>query len=237
MRRLLSAALLTLALAGCSAQTIRLKLTFDTADVQKQSELLQAVTRVIGRRLSRWEGVIPEKLIAQQQSGSTLLTFDVGDAEARTTLVEELLKPFSLTIMTLNAEEKDLPTEAQGAKAGDLYVEEQGWFNFTGITQEHIAWAQSGTDSQGKKGAVRLDFTDEGRTLLADVAGKNPKGIVGLFVRGKLMSKMQMEGKELQREIVIQNIPNALLADIFADDVNVGTHVTFSLPNPSSTAP
>jgi len=219
MRRLLSAALLTLVLAGCGSPTVQLTLTYDTNDAEKQSELLQAATRVIGRRLSRWEGVMPEQITAKQESGSTLLTFDVNDTEARTTLMEEMLKPFSLTVMTLSTEEK-----------GDLYVEEQGWFNETGITQQHIGWVEAGTDQKGK-GSVRLNFTQDGLKLLNTILQANPKAVVGLFVRGRLMSKMQMEGVDLRQDILIQNIPTFELASIFADDVNVGTHVIFSQPH------
>lgn len=239
MRRFLALSLLTsLALAGCGSPTVTLVLDFDTTDQEEQTVLLQAATRVIGRRLSRWEGVTPEKITATPQgSGSTLLAFDVTNAEARRSLVEELQRPFSLQIMLRSAEEKGLPTEAQasggerGAKAGDLYVEEQGWFNETGITERHIAWVDAATEADGKRGAVRLNFTEDGRALFANLVKANPKGILGLFVRGTLMSKMQIEGTELNGDITIREIPNALLADIFADDVNVGTHVTFSLPS------
>lgn len=221
MKRLFPLVLVAIALSGCGSPTVKLVLTFDTSNPEQQTELLQAVTRVIGRRLSRWEGVIPEKISARQQTGSTLLTFDIKNTEARTTLIEELLKPFSLQIMLKSAEEK-----------GDLYVEEQGWFNFTGITQKHIAWVEAAADEKSKKGIVRLVFTDDGRERLAAVLRQYPRGIIGLFVRDRLMSKMQIEGKELRKEILIENIPNQFLADIFADDVNVGTHVTFALPNP-----
>ena len=218
MKRLFPLALLCLALAGCGSPTVNFSLTFDTADTQKQSELLQAATRVIGRRLSRFEGVTPEKVTAKPQgSGSTLLTFDVQNTEARTTLVEEIQKPFSLRIMLLSPVEK-----------GDIFVEEQGWFNETGITEKDIGWVEASANERGK-GVVRLVFTEQGHARLAAVMSKNPTGVVGLFVRGRLMSKLQVKGEELSKEILIQDIPNPLLADIFADDVNVGTHVTFSL--------
>jgi preprotein translocase subunit SecD len=117
------------------------------------------------------------------------------------------------------------------SNAGDLYVEEQGWFTKTGITQKHITWTEGGVDETGK-GRVRLTFSEEGRALLSQVIRVHPNGIVGLFVRDNLMSKMQIEGAELRKEIVITGIPTPDIATIFADDVNVGTHVTFSLPSP-----
>jgi hypothetical protein len=53
---------------------------------------------------------------------------------------------------------------------------------------------------------------------------------MGLFVHDRLMAKMPIDAAEPKEEIVIAGIPVPDMAGIFADDVNVGTHVTFSLP-------
>jgi hypothetical protein len=44
------------------------------------------------------------------------------------------------------------------------------------------------------------------------------------------MAKMPIDTSEPKEEIVIAGIPVPDMAGIFADDVNVGTHVTFSIP-------
>lgn len=243
VRRLFPLALILLALSGCSTQglraalsgfgapTLRFVLTFDTTDAARRTELLEASKRVIERRLSRWEEVDPKKWIAEEQlDGSTLIEIPVGSREARETVEKEVLTPFDLKIMTLSTEEKGLPAEAPtGAKAGDLYVEEQGWFNATGITQHYITWTESAVDDNSR-GVVHLIFSPEGRTLLTTVYHEHLKGTLGLFVRGRLMSKLMIETPEPTGEIIISGIPIPNLAAIFSDDVNVGSHVTFALP-------
>ncbi|MDO8468981.1 MAG: hypothetical protein Q7S29_04460 [Candidatus Peribacter sp.] len=218
MRRLFPLVLLALTLAGCGSKTVRLSLTFDVQDSVQRTVLLEESKKVIERRLSRFEDATPSPMIVENgQSGSVLLSFDVNNAEARTTLVSELLTPYDLRLMTAST------------GTGDLFVEDQGWFTATGLTQRQIVWTEGNADQNGK-GVVRLVFSDEGRAKLATVFRSNPGGTMGLFVHDRLMAKMPIDTKEPKKEIVIAGIPVPDMAGIFADDVNVGTHVTFSLP-------
>jgi len=218
MRRLFPLVLLALTLAGCGSKTMRFSLTFDVENSVQQQILLEESKKVIERRLSRFEDATPSPMIVENvQSGSVLLSFDVNSAEARTALTKELLTPYSLKIMTVTT------------GTGDLFIEEQGWFKDTGITQKDIFWTEGAADPKGK-GIVRLVFSKEGRAKLQAVFHDHPGGTMGLFVHDKLMAKMPIETNELKEEIVIAGIPVPDMARVFADDVNVGTHVTFSLP-------
>ncbi|MDD4287952.1 MAG: hypothetical protein PHO20_02845 [Candidatus Peribacteraceae bacterium] len=218
MRRLFPLVLLSLTLAGCGSKTMRFSLTFDVEDSMQRTVLLEESKKVIERRLSRFEDATPSPMVVENaQSGSVLLSFDVNNAEARTTLTSELLTPYSLRVMIAST------------GTGDLFIEEQGWFKDTDITQKDIFWTEGAADSEGK-GIVRLVFSDEGRAKFAAVFHAHPGGTMGLFVHDRLMAKMPIDAAEPKEEIVIAGIPVPDMAGIFADDVNVGTHVTFSLP-------
>lgn len=220
MRRLFPLVLLSLTLVGCGSKTMRFSLTFDVTDPVQRTILLEESKKVIERRLSRFEDATPSQMVTENvQSGSILLSFTVNNAEARATLTSELLTPYSLRVMTATT------------GTGDLFIEDQGWFTETGLTQQEILWAEGAADQDGK-GVVHLVFTDEGRTMLNTIFHDHLGGTLGLFVHDRLMAKMPIDNKDLNEEIVIAGIPVPDMAGIFADDVNVGTHVTFSLPRP-----
>lgn len=218
MRRLFPLVLLTLALTGCGSPTVRLSLSFDVDNPLQRTVLLEESKNVIVRRLSRFDGAVATNVqVEDSGSGAILLTFDVTNGKARNALIEELLAPYSLQLMTAST------------GTGDLFVEEQGWFNATGVTQDDIVWAEGAADQEGK-GIVRLVFSQAGRARLASVFQANLGGTMGLFVRNRLMAKLPIDTAEPKEEIVISGIPVPDMARVFADDVNVGAHVTFSLP-------
>lgn len=218
MKRLFPLVLALLALTGCGPQTVQLSLTFNVSDPAQRNILLEESKKVIERRLSRFEDATPSEMKTEdKEDGSVLLSFTVQNADASETLIQELLTPYSLRIMTAST------------GTGDLLLEEHGWFKNTGITQQHIVWTEGAADPDGK-GVVRLVFSDEGRVLLGSVFREHAGGTLGLFVHDRLMAKMPISATEPKEEIVIAGIPVPDMAGIFADDVNVGTHVTFSLP-------
>jgi preprotein translocase subunit SecD len=97
------------------------------------------------------------------------------------------------------------------------------------VTAKQLEWIQPLTNPTTSEVGVELQFTDEGKMLLskafADNAGKN----IGIFVRGLLVSKMTISSTPLQSShIIIGGIPSAKVAEIFSEDVNVGTHLTFT---------
>jgi len=218
MKRLFPLVLLTLILVGCGSKTVVLSLTFDVEDSVQRTVLLEEAKKVIDRRLSRFEDATPSSMMVNNQDdGSVQLSFDVQNDEARKILVDELLTPYSMRVMTA------------GTGTGDLFVEEVGWFNDTGITQRQIVWTEGNSDQNGK-GVVRLVFSEEGHAMLSEVFSNHQGGELGLFVHDRLMARMPIDSGEPKEEIIIAGIPVPDMAGIFADDVNVGTHVTFSLP-------
>lgn len=217
IRRLFPIALLLL-LTSCGGTALHFTLSMNITDAAKRTELEEASKRVAERRLSRFELKPTDLSLTSNTDGTFALTFSLAEKEAADQITKELLTPFSLEIMLFTGKDK-----------GDLYVEEQGWFTKTGINEKSLVWAQASTDEWGK-GEVALEFSPEGHTLLSKTFREHVGGQLGLFVRDKLMSKLLIETKELKEKIVIGGIPSPEIAAIFADDVNTGVHVTFSLP-------
>lgn len=218
MKRLLALAALTLVLTGC-AKTVEFTVAFDTQDPARRTELEAAVGRVIeGRMLAKGKKIVKQGMTL---SGSgAVLTVRVSDAEAAKLLSDGLTTPFTMSIM------KQVP-----AGQGDIISEKFGEFKETGITTVHFDWvamALSITEAGASQGSVVINFTKEGQKLLKQTFAKNRGGVIAIFVRGQLMSRKLVDAKDKQGTIQIDGIPGEDLAKAFADDVNVGLHVTFT---------
>ena len=219
MKRLLAPLALTLLLAACGSQTVRFTVSYNTPDPLRRSELSAAIQRsIVGRMEAKKKKVVSQQL--KNEDGKTVLTVSVSDAEAATLLKESLTGPFSMTIM-----------KQVDAGKGDIISEKYGEFKETGMVTKHFDWVTAGTSmASGRElGSVGLQFTDEGQSLLKDMFSHNRGSIIGVFVRGMLMSKKQIDATDKQTSIVIDGIPSGALAAAFADDVNVGLHVTFAV--------
>lgn len=221
MKRLLAITAATLLLAGC-AKTVTLNVTFDSQDPIRLDQLKAALERVVAGRLEAKEKKVVKQELATKD-GATTLTVQVSDADGAKLLGDGLTTPFTMSIM------KQVP-----AGQGDIISEKFGEFKETGITTKHFDWVAPTlliTEAGASQGSVVIRFTTEGQTLLKEMFGKNRGSVIGVFVRGQLMSKKLIDGKDKQDAIQIDGIPNAELANAFADDVNVGLHVMF-LPLP-----
>lgn len=217
MQRLLSLLFTALLLSACGEVTITYDLTIDDAYADQKSELAFAGMRVIERRLKRIGEEILEKDITANE-GTPAITLTLGDKVARDILTEELLQPFTLRLMT----------EAVDGESADITVAGHGGFTETGLTEDHITWAEASPDTDPSKGHVTLTFTQDGRSIMKDVFAQNDGKYIGLFVRERLMSKLLVESPKLMDDIVIREIPSSEIAHIFADDINVGLHVSFT---------
>lgn len=222
MRRLLLSLSSLLLLAGCGGSTtVTYRLSLDTEGLKHATALLSTSGRIIDRRLSRMNTEAKDVSLKEVGTGAALLSFSVGDSKAAAELTKELTAPFSMAFMLKSAE------KPAGAKDTDgILVENQGWFTPSGITAEHLSWAEAHTGADGKS-SVALTFTDAGKKLLSAFFRKNVNRTIGLFVRGQLMSAMIVTSPEIGEKIVIDGIPSPEIAGIFVDDVNVGCHVTF----------
>ncbi len=218
MKRFVIALPLLFLLAGC-AKTVKLSVAFDTQDAARRTALEAAVSRSVdGRMVSKGKKVIRQELTTTGETN--VLTVQVSDSEAAKLLSDGLTTPFTMSIMKQVA-----------AGEGDVISEKFGEFKETGIETKHFDWvttALSVTEAGVSQGSVVISFTEEGQTLLKDVFAKNRGGVIGIFVRGQLMSKKLVDAKDKQDSIQIDGIPGEELAKAFADDVNVGLHVTFT---------
>lgn len=205
-------------LVGCGGPaTVEYRLTFDTQDAGLTKEFTDATIRVMQRRMDHLGVDMTKQDIAKDADGVTV-TIGMSDGDVADALTEELTAPFDLNIMTM----------AETETGADLVVEGLGGFNATDVTHEDITMVTSGSNEATGVGYVLLHFTDAGLAKMRAVFAANVGKSIGLFVRGRLVSSLEVKSAELPSPLVIDGVPNPELAAIFADDVNVGTHVTVS---------
>lgn len=200
-------------LAGCGGPTTaEYRLTFDTQDAGEVEMLTDATIRVMQRRLDRLGAELYGKHTVQDQDGATL-ELTISDAGAAGALAEEMAAPFDLEIMV----------ETTGS--GDVMVEGFGSFAKTGVTGDDIQMVLSAGNDQGGA-SVQIRLTEGGLEEMRALFAQNVGKTLGLFVRGKLVSALTVGSADVPNPLVIDGIPDPELAMIFADDVNVGLHVT-----------
>lgn len=204
-------------LTACGTTNVRYKISFNTSDTEQQSALTLASLRVVERRLARMgDQLVEHDLKTRDQE--VVIALKIRDKEASKTLTAELVKPFTLTVMEQSPED-----------TADTVVEGHGGFRTTDVTQEHLQWVEARAHGpEGKMGMVILYFSQDGRALMQKVFKKNKGKAIGIFVRGQLVSKLTVDADKVKDDIVIQNIPSYEIARVFADDMNVGLHVTFT---------
>lgn len=218
MRRPLFIAVSMLALlAGCgSSAHSAYKLQFDTEDTSRLTVLSIAVTRIIERRLQGMGEEVRSLDISQKADGPEL-SFSVNTKAAADLLRKDLTAPFKLRIMR----------EVNMGETPTIEIDGHGGFIETSITEKHLEWIEAAEETDNK-GRITLGFTKEGREFMRKIFRENVRKNIGLFVRDKLVAKLQVDTAELKDDIIITGIPSAELARVFADDVNVGLHVTFT---------
>lgn len=205
-----------LAVAACNSQSVTLTYTIQssTTDTAKNQILLPSAERVITRKLASANITDARVTAIPSGSGSATLTVrlhNAEEAEAADALVQEKLT-FDLRI------EETAATSAADAVWKD-----------TGVTGTHLIWIQPLTNPTNNEIGVELQFTDEGQEKLAKAFMENPSKDIGIFVRDLLVSKMTISTETLSsNHIIIGGIPSAKVAEIFAEDVNVGVHLTFT---------
>ncbi|MDD5624043.1 MAG: hypothetical protein PHI23_05045 [Candidatus Peribacteraceae bacterium] len=213
--RHLPLALLFVFLAGCGGTKLTYKLTFDTTDPVERTTLGRASANVVERRLQRL-GEEAKELKIEEKGEEAFVSVKVPNEAIGEELTRQLTTPFKLRIMLATEDDK-----------ADLLTLEYGGFKETGITEKQIKW-MTASDEEGGTGRITITFTDEGRSLMKKIFQEHQGEFLGLFVRDILMSKMYIDTNELKDDIIITGVPREL-AGVFADDVNSGLHVTFSL--------
>lgn len=214
MRKLLLLITSFILLTACS-KTVRYEMTFDVEDPTLQQQLSAAAIRVIENRLLGLEKKLLSSDIAETD-GKTILTVTVSDADGAKILTESLLTPFTMTIM-----------KQVNPGMGDISNDKYGDFKETSLTTKHFESVLP-REAEGGRGSVMITFTAEGREILKKLFRQSTGDIIGIFVRGVLMSKKTIDAADKQDSIAVDGIPTPGIARVFADDVNVGLHVRFS---------
>ncbi len=205
-------------LTACSTtSTQTYELQFDSDNTDRQADLAIASMDVVRRRIEA-HGSEPRDLDIERAGSGTTLVVKVQDAALGEALTTELTAPFVLDFMVQSAEGEPV----------DAIVEEHGSFRKIGLGGSTVDWVLPEVDpSDPLHGRLLIGFTQEGIVIAQNVFKEHSGKFLGLFVRGQLAAKIKIEDAIPENAIVISGLPNQELAEVFADDVNVGLHVTF----------
>lgn len=194
----------------------------DITDTQDTAQLTQQTRDVMQRRLESMGEENVKTDTESMGSGFAIISISTKNATTLDSLTDAMKQPFDFAILS----------QAQDGEKADVTVEKYGAFVKTGITGADLSWVEADQEPGKDLGRVHLVFTIDGRNKIAALFKKMKGQNIGIFVRGQLVSLLQVETDELKDDIVIQDIPSIDLARAFADDVNVGIHVTSITPLP-----
>jgi len=214
-RFLLSLAFVPL-LVSCGNVSVTFIVTTDTNEPERKAQVLSAGLRVIERRMASMGEELLNLDIRHTDTGAEI-DIAVANQEPIDNLIDVMTEEFSVRIMKESALDK-----------AQIIVEGHGGFFDTPVNETHIDWLHA-AEEPGGKGRITISFTDEGRELMSDVFKENVGKSIGLFVRDQLVSKLLVETDEVLDDIIITDIPTVQLANVFADDMNVGLHSTFTI--------
>ncbi|MDD5025843.1 MAG: hypothetical protein PHH13_00535 [Candidatus Peribacteraceae bacterium] len=217
MKRLSLAIAALLLLSACkSSIPIAFTLTF-RGDSSLREALITASEGVIERRVYAIEQQRP-RITVSKHGEEARMTLNVNDEQTPAILSQQLALPLEFRIMR-EAAENEKP---------DIITENRGAFKDMGITESALLWVKAEMEEPGAKGKLTINFNEEGKKQMQKIFTENQGKLIGLFVRGGLVSSYKATEGGLKDSIVIAGVPSFDLAEIFADDVNVGTYVTFT---------
>jgi hypothetical protein len=203
-------------LTACGgASTLTFMVSTDITDPAKAIEVFQASERMMTRRLPAADVKDTQVKVVPSGSGAALMTITVPNAAGATIAKRILGEPFTFDI---RIEGPKLPGAAEG---------ETNWLP-TGVDGSSLLWITPITNPNTQEIGVELQFAEEGRILLSAAFKGNADKSVGIFVRDLLVSKMTISADSVTDYIIITGIPSERVAQIFADDVNVGLHAQFT---------
>ncbi len=214
-RRVLVAAGLVLALMSCGAkqQSVTADMAIRSPDAGKTMLLIQSAERVMERRLAAAQVKGGHATAITSGPSTAKLTVRVPDAAAEVKAKDILAEPFFF----------DLRIEKPNTDA----LQPSEWIP-TALTGSSLEWIQAVGNSTTGEVTIELQFTPEGRTLLESVFKGNVSKHIGIFVRDLLVSKLTIQTDAVTDRVIISGIPSSKVAEIFADDVNVGLRVTYT---------
>ncbi len=202
-----------LLLSGCVKSGI-VSYELRYSDPSLASDLAPAALRAVQGRLLALKQPEASKSAVLNASGSVISVFlpsDVAD-----TLTKQLATPLNFSIMT----------QATAADA-EITVEKFGALKGSGITEKDIAKTVANAADKDGKASATLIFTPEGAAIWKKVCTANVGKILALTVRHHLVTTLSITKTDGQSSaITVSGIPPAM-AQAFADDMNVGSHVAF----------
>lgn len=223
MRKFLSAALCALILASCSDSgdaSVRYVLTSDLTDQERLSQVPATVKRLLENRVLALDGVTKSVTVEQDAKGFTaVVTLSGSDMSILDTLTERITEPLTIRFMT------EAPLEE-----ADIVIAETEGYKETKLTEDHIDWMTWSAHPVLNTGEVTIVLTEEGKALRKEIFGQNVGKNIGIFVKQRPVYKLTVDENDDEQpdSVVLRNIPSPEMAQIFADDMNIGLHVTFT---------
>ncbi len=203
-------------LTGCAeTSTLVYSVTTNIAESGKSLQIFQASERVMIRRLAGADVKNPLVIVVPSGSGSAVMTIHTQDAAGKETAERILAESFTFDI------------RLEGPKMPEALPDEINWVP-TGIDGSTLLWITPISNPTTKEVGVELHFNDIGQKLLQEAFKDNVGKSLGIFVRDLLVSKMTISTTQVSDHILISGIPSERVAQIFADDVNVGLHAIFT---------
>ncbi len=219
-----------LSLAACSGeQKIVQKLTIRASDSAKVLSLVQATERVMNRRLAAINVKNAHASVVPTGTNTATLTLTLPTAETASRTKEILAEPFTFDLRIEEPKAKDTKNDTNASLPTEASVQAGDWTETT-LTGSSIVWVQAVGNKATGVVSIELQFTEEGKKALADVFTQNVGKNLGVFVRDLLVSKMSITTEKVEDHVIISGIPSAAIAEVFADDVNVGLFVSFTNP-------
>jgi hypothetical protein len=210
--------LFCLALVACGGtKTLTVPATVNVTDPAKIIAVIQATERVLTRRIASAELGNAVVSVIPSLGANAIVTIKLPDDEAVEIAKKILSEEFTFEIKVLTSTEK-----------GSDGIEESVW-EPTGLDGGSLIWIQPIRHTDTGELGLELQFNDTGREILRSSFQKNEGKDIGIFVRDLLVSKMTIGSSDIGESIVINGIPSSKVAEIFADDVNVGLHVSYSV--------
>lgn len=223
MRKLLPLVLCTLLITGCvktDDATVSYKLTTDLTDASRIETLPTVVQRLLENRLIALDSFAREvKVTPEGDDYMVTVTLSGSNMTVLDTLTERITEPLTIRFM------KEVPLEE-----ADIIIADTEGYKETMLTEDHIVWLTHRTHPVLKNGEVIIEFSEKGKELRKQIFEENKGNNIGVFVKGRPIYKLLVDenDEEDTDTVVLRNIPNPEMAQIFADDMNVGLHVTFS---------
>lgn len=203
-------------LTACGGPTtLSYTITSNLSDTTKNSGLFESSERVLVRRLAALGVENPKITIIPLDSSSATMDIEVP-SEAKAAVEKITSDSFTFDLRVDNGKVKN--------DAGDEVTD----WKKTRVDGSMVNWVQPVRDTKTGSLGVELQFSKDGKEALAEAFKGNKDKNIGIFVRDLLVSSMKITSEEPSEHIIISGIPATSIAEIFADDVNVGLHITFS---------